>query len=323
MVAANGAPDVCIVIVNADTLTYLQRCLETIPDAATGVRWEVLVVDNASRDGSRQWVRQFHSEVRLLGLPENVGFARANNLALRAARARYALLLNPDVELTPGCVAEVVRFLDGHPDVGICGIRLLRMDGQLDWSCRRSLPTPWNVLSRILQLHRPFPRSPFFTAYELRHLDPGEVYDVGAVSGAFMTVRMACTRSVGLLDERFFLYAEDVDFCARMAAAGHRTVYYGKCLASHHKGAAVRQNRWRGVWYFHWTAWQYYRKHWSRGLGLILKPFVFAALAVLFGWSVLTNALTPAPRRAVEPLPGTVGRPRPAEALGGADRRSL
>lgn len=317
METANGAPDVSVVIVNTDTLAYLQRCLDTIPEASKGITPEVLIVDNASRDGSYQWVRRTRPEVHLIALSENVGFARANNFALREAHGRYALLLNPDMELTAGCVSEVVRFLDTHPDVGICGIRLLKMDGQLDWSCRRSLPTPWNVLSRLLQLHRGFPRSPFFTAYELRHLNPGEIYDVGAVSGAFMMVRMALTPEVGLMDERFFLYAEDVDYCTRVVAAGYRTVYYGKCLAYHHKGAAVRQALWRGIWYFHWTALQYYRKYWSHGFGLILSPFVLTALTTLFAWSVLSNALKVALRQAVEPRPTAVGRPRPAEVLGG------
>lgn len=314
-----GEPNVSIVIVNADTLTFLQRCLATIAAAAGTLTTEVFVVDNASQDGSPQWVRQNQPDVQLISLEKNVGFARANNLALRAARGRYALLLNPDVELTPGCLAEIISYLDADPDVGICGLRLVKMDGQLDWSCRRSLPTPWNVLSRLLHLHRLFPRSPFFTAYELRHLDPGEVYDVGAVSGAFMMVRRASTDRIGLLDEQFFLYAEDIDLCARMGAAGYRTVYYGSSIAYHHKGAAVRQNPWRGVWQFHWTAWQYYRKHWSRGRGLVLKPFVFIALAGLFGWSILGNVLTPVSRRAVGSPGGTISGPRPAEALGDGD----
>ena len=238
-----SASDLAIVIVSYNVRDLLRRCLATV--YASGVSLAgVYVVDNSSSDGSAWMVRREFPRARVIESPGNCGYACANNLALREILAasgpkpRYCLLLNPDTELPPGSLDAMLEFMDAHPEAGIAGPRLMRPNGQLDLACRRSFPTPEVSLYRMLGLSKLFPRSRRFGRYNLTFLDPADVVEVDSVVGAFMLIRTDALEEVGLLDEAFFMYGEDIDLAFRMKSAGYRVLYNGRVEVLHHKGAS-------------------------------------------------------------------------------------
>jgi GT2 family glycosyltransferase len=202
---AATAVDVSVIIVNYNVREYLANALESLRPALKGLRSEVIVVDNASTDGSVAMMRASFPRVRLITSPENLGFARANNVAIRKARGRYLLLLNPDTVVQEDTVRVMHAHLEAHRDVGIAGCKILNPDGTFQLAARRSFPTPWVAASRILGLSRLFPGSTLFGRYNLTFRSTEMTYDVDAVSGSFMFVRREAVDRVGGLDERFFM----------------------------------------------------------------------------------------------------------------------
>ena len=186
----------------------------------------VIVVDNHSSDGSPEMVRREHPWVELVASQTNGGYPYANNVGLRAAgfgagalvseMPRYALLLNPDTVLPPDALAQMVAYMDLHPDVGAAGPKLVRQDGTLDRACRRSFPSPLVSFYHMTYLDRLFPRSPRLARYNLTYLDEDIEADVDALVGAFMLIRREALEGAGLLDEAFFMYGEDLDLCYRI-----------------------------------------------------------------------------------------------------------
>jgi N-acetylglucosaminyl-diphospho-decaprenol L-rhamnosyltransferase len=263
--------DVGIVIVNYNTRDLLRRCLETVL-ASTGVSSRVCVVDNNSGDGSVEMVSAEFPEVTVLHNADNVGYPAANNQGLRLFgyrddgvcpdAPRYALLLNADTELPEDGLASVVAFADDRADVGVVGPRLIRLDGSLDRACRRSFPTPEVSFYHMIGLSKLFPKNPRFGRYNLSYLDENETIEVDSVVGAFMLVRRETIRDAGLLDDSFFMYAEDLDWAYRIKQAGWRVLYYADVTVLHVKRASSRQNPrariefWRSMEIF-------YRKHYA------------------------------------------------------------
>lgn len=242
--------DVGVVIVNYNTRDLLRRCLASVLDSE-GVTLRVYVVDNASRDGSAAMVAAEYPQVELIANDNNVGYPAANNQGLTRlgfgpqpsdTAPRYALLLNADTEVPADAIRKTVQFADDHPKAAIVGPRLVRPDGSLDLACRRSFPTPGVSACRMLGLSKLFPRSRLFGRYNLTYLSEYETADVDSVVGAYMLVRREAIEQVGLLDETFFMYGEDLDWAFRMKAAGWRVYYYPEVTVLHVKRASSRQN---------------------------------------------------------------------------------
>lgn len=239
--------DVGVVIVNYNTRELLRRCLESVY-RSEGVTFSVYVVDNASQDGSAAMVAEVFPQVHLMANTDNVGYPRANNQVLRAlgfpeaGQSRYALLLNPDTEIPPHALREMVAFMDAHPEAGAAGPKVLLPDGRLDLACRRSFPSPEVSFYRLIGLSHLFPRSRRFGRYNLTYLDPDVETEVDSVVGAFMLVRREAIAQVGLLDEGFFMYGEDLDWAYRLKQAGWRIYYTPRVSILHVKRAASRQN---------------------------------------------------------------------------------
>ena len=262
--------DIGIVIVNYNTRELLRRCLESVLLSAS-IGLKVCVVDNDSHDGSIEMVASDFPSVSLIANDTNVGYPAANNQGLAllgftpegiGGAPRYALLLNSDTEVPPDAFARVVAFADAEKRAGIVGPKLVRLDGSLDLACRRSFPTPIVSAYHMLGLARIFPRSRRFGQYNLTYLDPDETAEVDSVVGAFMLVRREAIRDVGVLDESFFMYGEDLDWALRIKEAGWRVYYYPEVTVLHVKRASSRQNPrsqvdfWRSMGIF-------YRKHYS------------------------------------------------------------
>jgi GT2 family glycosyltransferase len=198
---------------------------------------EVIVVDNASADGSPEMVAEEFPEITLVQSKENLGFARANNLGLKQASGSYLALINSDVVVHPGCFERLVSFLETHPEAGLVGPKVLGSDGQLQRTCRR-FPTIWNTICRSLALDDVFSRWPLFSGREMRHWDHSATAEVETLNGCVWMARRQAVEEVGGLDEQFFFYAEDVDWCKRLRDVGWKVVFYPAATATHFGGGS-------------------------------------------------------------------------------------
>lgn len=270
--------DLSIVLVNWNTRDRLAACLGAIEATAGDLALEIFVVDNASQDGSAEMVRRRFPAVRLIANDHNLGFSAGNNQALREAAGRYVLLLNPDTEVQPGALAALRDFMEAHPEAGLCGAKLLQPDGRLYPACKRSIPTPAVALWRALGLSRLFPKHKEFGKYNLSFLDPDEVHAVEAVSGACMFARKSAVDQVGLLDERFFMYGEDLDWCLRISQAGWKIYYVPQAQIVHYFGSGSRQRRLKSTLNFYQAMYLFHRKHFARRMNPLANGAVVAGI---------------------------------------------
>jgi GT2 family glycosyltransferase len=223
--AENQIIDVSIVIVSFNTRDVTRQCLEHVRKHAAAVRHEVLVVDNASVDGSADMVAAEFPEVHLIRSDDNRGFAGGNNPAMKIARGRYILLLNSDAFLSEGALEKTLQYMDDHPDTGVLGCKLTDPDGTMQASARM-LPGPLNKILHITGLAARFPGSKFFGRVDYTWWDHSEPRTVGWVVGAFFLIRRETMESIGVLDERYFLYFEEIDYCLTARRAGWKVVFY-------------------------------------------------------------------------------------------------
>lgn len=297
--------DLGIVILNWNTRDYLRRCLETVYASQGDFRYQVIVVDNASTDSSAEMVKAEFPQAHLIESEINGGYPYGNNLGLRAlgfgaagqvdANApRYALLLNPDTEVPPDALAAMVRFMDGRPDVGVAGPKLVLADGTLDKACKRGFPTPLVSFYHFAGLSRLFPNSPRFARYNMTFVHPDQEAEVDSVVGAYMQVRREAIAAVGLLDEAFFMYAEDIDWAYRIKQAGWKIVYHPQVVVKHVKRAASRQSK-RAQFEFWRAMLIFYRKHYRATTPLWLHGLIMAALLLKGGrplWAEIRRPTT-------------------------------
>jgi hypothetical protein len=319
--------DLGIVIVNYRTCDLLRECLQSIYESRGDFGYEVCVVDNCSQDGSCAMVGQEFPQVRLIESEVNGGYAYANNLGLRAlgfaqtsevlttdsgqlkqkhevktsgkhavetsevfSSPGYALLLNPDTLLPPSALQEMLGFMKAHPEAGVAGPRLVLADGSLDLACRRSFPSPEVSFYRMVGLSKLFPKSRRFGRYNLTYLDPDEVAEVDSVVGAFMLVRAEALRQVGLLDESFFMYGEDLDWAYRIKKAGWKVYYNPQVTVLHYKRAASRHSR-KASYEFYRAMRIFYRKHYAATTPFWLHWLVLGGIALRGGLGVLYSRL--------------------------------
>lgn len=304
--------DLAVIIVNYNVCTLLQRCLESVLAAKGDLRLALCVVDNCSTDGSVEMMRHHFPQVKLISNLDNVGYPAANNQGLLALgvtaaapaqHARYALLLNPDTELPAGALAELVHYMDMHPDVGILGPKLVLPDGRLDPACRRAFPTPAVSFYRMAGLSRLFPRSRRFGRYNMTFLDENETAEVDSVVGAFMLVRTAALEGIGLMDDRFWMYGEDLDWAKRIKDAGWRVLYHPTVTVLHVKRASSRQNPrsqlefYRAMLIFYYKHYRHqttFLLHWLVLLGIMLKGGRALWPDILAGPAILQRSRPPA-----------------------------
>lgn len=229
--------DLSIIIVSWNACGFLRDCLASIRQSGgPGIR-EVIVVDNASTDGSADMVAAHFPEVTLIRSDENLGFARANNLGLKQAAGSLLALINSDVVIHPGSLQRLAAFLESHRDVGLVGPKVLGADNQLQRTCKR-LPTVWNTFCQSVALHKAFPRCALVSGREMTHWDQEDTAVVEVLAGCFWMARRQAVEKVGDLDERFFFYAEDVDWCKRFWDAGWKVVFVSEVTTTHFGGAS-------------------------------------------------------------------------------------
>lgn len=317
--------DLGIVIVNYNTRDQLRRALQTVT-ASTDLSLNVVMVDNASPDDSVAMVRREFPSVHVIASEKNGGFSYANNLGLRwlgfsedgiaPDAPRHVLLLNPDTETPPDTLAAMVGFMDAHPDVGMCGCKLIQADGSLDLACRRSFPTPLVSFYHFSGLGKLFPQSPRFARYNLTFKDADGTYEVDSLVGAFTLVRREALAQIGLMDETFFMYGEDIDWCYRVKQAGWKVLYVGAQHILHLKGTVGRKSA-KARYEFARSMLLFYRKHYRRGTPLPVHLIVLAALAYKGGRAMWDEIRQPTPFIST-PHPLTVLNPQHAVLNGGA-----
>ncbi|MBN1287124.1 MAG: glycosyltransferase family 2 protein [Anaerolineae bacterium] len=291
--------DIGIVIVNWNTRNYLRDCLASV-FASEGVSYRVVAVDNASSDDSAAMVRAEFPQAELIASPVNGGYPYGNNIGLRrlgfdggdettqpgAPLPRYALLLNPDTELPPAALRDMARFMDEHPEYGAAGPKLVLADGSLDRACRRGFPAPMVSVYHMSGLAKVFPKSRRFARYNMTYLDPDQGAEVDSVTGAFMMVRREAVEKVGLLDEAFFMYGEDLDWAYRIKAAGWKIYYHPAVVVRHYKRAASKQSR-RAPIEFYRAMLIFYRKHYQARTSWLLHNLILLGLILKGGRPII------------------------------------
>ena len=265
-----------VVIVNYNVKYYVGQCLDSLKHALQGIDAEILVVDNHSKDGSVEYLQPYLSDnCRLISMNHNVGFAKGNNVAIRQAKGDYILLLNPDTVVGEDVIADVLRFMQDHDDAGAVGVCMHYCDGRKAPESRRGLPTPMTAFYKMTGLCRRFPNSKRYGKYYMAYLPWDEACKIDVVSGAFCMLRKRALDEVGLLDEDFFMYGEDIDLSYRLLKGGY-TNWYVPTSILHYKGESTEKSSFRYVHVFYQAMLIFFRKHYGHLSFLLSIPIKIA-----------------------------------------------
>jgi hypothetical protein len=267
--------DISIVIVSWNGKEYLRQCLESIPSKASRYTIESIVVDNASTDGAPELVETMFPQVRLIRNAENYGFAKANNIGIRESKGRYICLVNSDVVILDDCIDRLHSYMETHAEIGMLGPQILDRNMKIQRSCMGSL-TLRDAFYRSIALDTLFPRSKLFGGYLMTYWKHDTIREVDVINGCFWMVRREALQQVGLLDERFFIYAEDKDWCKRYWNAGWKVVYYPEAQAIHYGGASSSNAPIRFYIEMHRADMQYWGKYHNR-----LSQLIYSLIIVL------------------------------------------
>ncbi|MBT9170699.1 MAG: N-acetylglucosaminyl-diphospho-decaprenol L-rhamnosyltransferase [Actinobacteria bacterium] len=272
------SPDLSIMIINWNTRELLLKCLQSITRHASPKKLEVLVVDNGSTDGSTEAVRKSFSQVRLIKNEENLGFARAANQGIKNSSARHILLLNSDTEVYEGTLERVIDFLDREEKVGAVGLKIVNPDGSLQHSCRR-FPSFITATAHAF-LGPVMPNNPFSQEYKLARWDHRQVEEVDWVSGAAMGLRRQALDEVGLFDERFYMYLEDMDLCERLKERGWQVKYLPDAVVLHHIAGSSQRRSVRMTIEHQKSIYRFLHKRYRGTWRALLLPLIYGGLIV-------------------------------------------
>lgn len=281
---------ICIVTLNA--AAYLRACLKSLAENPPQRPTEIIVVDNHSSDGTPAMLQTEFPHVHLIQNQENAGFARPMNQAMRQAKGTYLLLLNPDTVVLPGAIDTLVQFLEENPQAGICGPKVLNRDGTLQRPCRRGIARPWAAFSYFSGLWKVFPRSKFFGGYLLNYLDEDATHEVDGVSGSCMLIRRRLIEEIGYLDERYFAYQEDADYCFQAQKAGWKIYYVPAAKIIHYGGqGGSRHQPFRSIYEWHRSYYLYYRKNLAADYFFLFNWFYYALMLLKLLLALAANLL--------------------------------
>ncbi len=271
-----------VIIVSYNVKYYIEQCLDALLWILRDLEAEVIVVDNHSKDGSVEYFKKKYGDrVTLISVNHNLGFAKANNVALRQAMGEYILLLNPDTIPTAASILDTIRFMDVHPKAGGLGVRMLKADGVSALESRRGLPTPMTAFYKMCGLCSRYPNHPRFGHYYMSGISWDEPNKIEVVSGAFFLLRHKALTEVGLLDEDYFMYGEDIDLSYRLLQAGYENWYY-PAMILHYKGESTYKSSFRYVHVFYKAMLIFFRKYYGHLSFLITIPIQLAILGRAF-----------------------------------------
>lgn len=285
-----------MIILNYNTKKLLRKNLQALKKALSDLEYrvEIIVVDNGSTDNSIDMVKREFPEVKLISLNQNLGYSRGNNEGIKKSFGNYILLLNSDAIVAQDTLAVMIKFMEDHPDVGVATCKLVFPDGSFDPACHRGFPTPWAAFTYFSGLEKIFPHRAFFSGYHLGHLSLETIHEIDSPSGAFYLVRREVIEQIGLLDEDYFMYGEDLDWSYRIKKAGWKIMYVPKTQVVHYKkqsgrASENRQARRKATKAFYDTMKIFYQKHYKDKYPAALRWLIFFFIDILKKLSVVRN----------------------------------
>ena len=277
--------DLSVVIVNYQTFDLTRDTINSILKYSYPFSYEIIMVDNASKDNSLDKLKNyFKDSVKFISSKQNNGFAAGNNQGLKLASGKYVLLLNSDTIVWENTLEDIYNFMENNREVGACGCRVLLANGDLDKACKRSFPNIKNSFYRLFHI----PTNSSKNDYNL-DLPDNEIYEIECLAGAFMFIRQKCLDSVGLLDETFFMYGEDIDLCYRIKQDDWKIMYYGNASITHFKGASSKKQKSKLIYEFYRAMYIYYKKHLSHNTSFIVNFVVYLGIAILCILKLILN----------------------------------
>lgn len=279
--------DLTVVIVSYNSRRFLRRCLDSLKISRDQNPYRVILVDNASSDGTVQMVKKAYEWVDVIVNRDNVGFSSGCNRAIEVSNSEYILFLNPDIEVEPDAITRMLKKMGSSESTGVLGGLVFDASGIPQHSASRQIPGLASAFFHLTGLSRLFPRSTRISQYSQTHTSPFQEREVGSVSGSFMMIRKAALDRVGGFDERFFLYGEDMDICLRVADNGFKVLYYPEARAIHHHRTSTSKRPIRSTYHFYHSMALFYRKHYAGSTGRLFSPLVTAACWFMIAVQVL------------------------------------
>ncbi|HEX9504201.1 MAG TPA: glycosyltransferase family 2 protein [Patescibacteria group bacterium] len=273
--------DLSVIIITYKERELLKKCLESVFASKTDYKFEVIVTDSNSQDGSVEMIREQFPQAKVLDNQKNLGFSKGNNVAIKQANGRLILLLNADTTVKPDTFDTSVKYMDAYPEVGALGAKVMLLSGELDKACRRKFPNPVNSFLRLFGLKK-------FSDYNITSPIDQEV-EVDAIMGAYFLVRKSVIDQVGMLDEEFFMYGEDLDWCWRIKEKGHKIMYYPKAEIMHYKYGASKTLPLRTIKWAHTAMKIFYRKHYAQQHNWVFNQFIYLGINLRMYLVLLVN----------------------------------
>lgn len=283
--------DISIIIVNYNTYDLTKNTINSVIETADNIEYEVILVDNASADGSIEKLEEDfygYQNIKIIKNDINLGFSKANNIGMRIATGDYFLLLNSDTKLEVDCLQNSIEYIKKDEKIGALGAKVVLPDGKLDHACKRGFPTPKASLFYLLKLDRLNPKK--FGIYDALHIGEDEVGEIDSLMGAFMLMPKKVLDKVGFLDEDFFMYGEDIDISYRIKQAGYKIIYYPKSKIIHYKGGSSKKRRQKIIYDFHNSMWIFYRKHYYKEYNFLISGLVFLGIWMKCILEILKNS---------------------------------
>ncbi|MGI6109232.1 MAG: glycosyltransferase family 2 protein [Eubacteriaceae bacterium] len=291
--------DLSVIIVNYNTYDYTKGCIESVLSAEDYLRderleYEIILVDNASADGSIEWLEQEYadeSRIKIIRNSDNFGFSVANNIGIKEAVGAYLLLLNSDTVIAPDALVKTIAFMDNHPECGVLGAKVSLADGSLDHACKRSFPTPSSGFYHSMKLDKAFPGNKTFGAYDMTWIDPDTTAEIDCTTGAYMCVSRAAYEKTGGLDEDYFMYGEDIDWCYRIKQNGFKIIYYPDVKVTHYKKASWNAKKDKKVLdAFYDSMLIFYDKHYQGKYNFVTNTIVRSGTGILKSFASFRNS---------------------------------
>ena len=270
---------VSICIVNLNAKQHLSACIKSLSKSIGHRSYETIIVDNHSKDGSQKFIHQNFPDIQLIKNIRNEGYTRAINQALKRAEGKYLVVLNPDTLPEPDSISILIQFLDKNDEIGICGPKVVNLDGTFQQSCRRGIARPADVFSYFLGLAKKYPTNKRYTGYHLNHLDENVINEVSGVSGSCMVIKRKTFEEIGFFDEQFFAYQEDSDYCLRAKKMGWKVYYNPDSIVTHIGGAGGSGSiPMRSIFEWHRSYYHYYFKHFANDYSAVFNIFYSMAM---------------------------------------------
>lgn len=304
-----------IIIVNYNTYTLTKQTIDSVLEKKLPFEYEIMLVDNASMDDSMVKLQEDYKDIIREGLLKvtlndaNLGFAKANNIGMRKSKGEYILLLNSDTYVVEDCLQQCMQYIEHYNTeaviqgenkckIGALGCKVILPDGTLDHACKRGFPTPRASLYYFLKLHKRDKVK--YGLYDALHLDENEVGEVDCLMGAFMLMPRHVLDQVGLLDEDFFMYGEDIDLCYRIKEGGHKIMYYPEASIIHYKGGSSKKRRTKVIYDFHNAMWIFYKKHYIKTYSLWINSLVYVGIWTKYALEIGKNAMKSSGNKSVQ-----------------------